>query len=286
MRFTAPARFEVDSEVFRRPPLQAWHMDYAGLLESSEWPDPAQLSAALPAGSGLQFVRQDAVLLADGLHYETRIATRGAIATRPENWHDLLNALIWLRYRRLKQALNSQQVAEIASVGPRMRSRVQCALTHFDEAGVMVRVSDPELLAMWDRHDWTGLFWTRRDAWRDGQIVCEVFGHALLEHALVSSSLLVGKALVVLDEDGAMRPDAGAHSLADVLAGEIEAERILRDPQELRPLPLSGIPGWHVHAGGPEFYLQAPCFRPLRAGRSYPRPTSARAAFMRYQDSA
>jgi hypothetical protein len=47
---------------------------------------------------------------------------------------------------------------------------------------------------------------------------------------------------------------------------------LLIDPQELRPLPLSGIPGWHRRTHDPEFYATAPCFRPLRPGRIYPPP--------------
>ena len=86
-----------------------------------------------------RFVAQTPALLADGLHYEQRIAERGAIATRERNWHDLLNALVWMRYPAIKQALNRRQMTEIARMGPKQRSRAQYAMTHFDEAGVIVR---------------------------------------------------------------------------------------------------------------------------------------------------
>ena len=43
-----------------------------------------------------------------------------------------------------------------------------------------------------------GLFWHQRQAWLDGAIELDVFGHALLEHALSPDKLLVGKALVFL----------------------------------------------------------------------------------------
>ncbi|AFC85971.1 DUF3025 domain-containing protein [Frateuria aurantia] len=271
MRFRAPEREAVNPAVFRRPPLRDWLGDHADWLMGPDWPDAGQLTAALPM-PGLRFVRQDAALLADGLHYEARIALHGAIATRPENWHDLFNALIWLRYPGLKQALNLQQMLEIDKVGARTRSRVQCALTHFDEAGVMVRLRDPALLALWDRHDWAGLFLDQREAWRDGRIECRIFGHALLEHALVSGALLVGKAMVVLDQRPVWPADT---SLAAILASEIADGRQLRDPQALRPLPLSGIAGWYKDDPGVDFYRQAPCFRPLRPGRAYPSPILA-----------
>jgi hypothetical protein len=47
---------------------------------------------------------------------------------------------------------------------------------------------------------------------------------------------------------------------------------VLNDPQELRPLPVSGVPGWHANTGDESFYTAAPCFQPLRAGRTYPAP--------------
>ena len=50
------------------------------------------------------------------------------------------------------------------------------------------------------------------------------------------------------------------------------AGTLLADPQDLRPLPLSGIPGWHDGTSRPAFYREADCFRPLRAGRAYPAP--------------
>ena len=215
-----------------------------------------------------QFVAQTTELLRDGLHYEQRIAERGQIATRTRNWHDLLNALIWLRFPSLKAALNARQVAEIAHVGSKQRSRAQCALTHFDEGGAIVLLRDPELLSLWDAHDWHGLFWRERAAWSDGRIEVLVFGHALLEHALKPAQLLVSKTLAVsVPQNGKMEDAAIAAVAVAIHRGEL-----LNDPQELRPLPLSGIPGWHVDNAVESFYREAPCFRPLRAGRSYPEP--------------
>ena len=194
MRYVAPPRGAVQAAAWRRPPLSGWRA-YAAWLEGEGWPAIDDLNAACGADMRERFVAQTRELLADGLHYEQRIAERGLIATRERNWHDLFNALIWLRYGGLKQALNARQVAEIASVGAKLRSRAQCALTHFDEAGALVGVRDPDLLALWDAHDWHGLFWRRRQAWLDGSIELVVFGHALLEHALSPDRLLVGKAL-------------------------------------------------------------------------------------------
>lgn len=268
MRYVAPAREAVDPVVFDRPPLAAWS-DYDALLRGLRWPEVAMLNSLLPAGSRERFAAQTRELLDDGLHYEERIHARGDIATREANWHDLFNALAWLRYPAIKRALNAQQAAEIAHMGTRERSRPQCAMTHFDEAGVLVAMRDPALLALWDAHDWHGLFWRRRDAWLDGSIRVEVFGHALLEHALTAGKLLVGKALVFVcatEAEAAMVPS----SCADGIAGGV----LLRDPLELRPLPLSGVPGWHPDNGDEAFHRTTACYQPLREGRRYPPPVS------------
>lgn len=283
MRFVAPARDKVDSSVFSRPPLSQWR-EFAQLIETPDWPRIDALNS-ITALARLQdggvpvnewrFVEQTPALLADGLHYEQRIAERGEIATREGNWHDLLNALVWLRYPALKAALNARQIAEIAVAGPKRRTRAQCALTHFDEAGVVVLLHDPALLRLWDAHDWHGLFCREREAWSDGRACAHVFGHALLEHALKPGQLLVGKALVVVMRQGGGADDdstAAADQPGVELAAAIRRGDLLNDPQELRPLPLSGIPGWHPDNDAEGFYRDEPCFRPLRAGRRYPAP--------------
>ena len=263
MRYVAPARDAVDPAVFGRMPLVAWR-EYARLVEGRDWPAIDALNACRPAGMRERFVAQAGELLADGLHYEQRIAEHGDVATRERNWHDLFNALVWLRYPALKRALNARQVGEIARMGTKQRSRPQCALTHFDEAGVVVAMRDPALLALWNAHDWHSLFWRERTAWLDGRIRVELFGHALLEHALTPAQLLVGKALVVA---GARVSPAEA---LETCARAIGNGGALCDPLELRPLPLAGIPGWHPDNEREAFCREAACFCPVRAGRSYP----------------
>jgi hypothetical protein len=266
MRYRAPSRDAVAGEVFDRPPLCAW-TEYRDLLYGPRWPTIDGLNVLRPSGSRWRFAAQTPELLADGLHYEQRIAEHGAIATREGNWHDLFNALVWLRHAQLKRVLNAQQVSEIARMGPKLRSRAQYALTHFDEAGVVVTLADPGLLALWDAHDWYGLFWHRRAAWQDGTIGVELFGHALLEHALTPEKLLVGKAVVCLAPPGTAVATAAATVARSIARGDC-----LRDPLELRPLPLSGIPGWHPDNAAESFHLEAECYQPRRPDRRYPPP--------------
>lgn len=270
MRFVAPDRMEFSRDVLLRPPLAQWR-DASGWLDAMQFPAVDELNRGW--SDTWRFVAQTPALLADGLHYESRIHRRGQIATRADNWHDFFNALVWRRYPQLKAALNRRQVAEIALMGDKQRSRAQCALTHFDEGGVIVVLRDAQLLERWDAHDWTGLFWEAREDWAQGLIRAEVFGHALLEMALVPDKLITGKALAVVDTDGSA---SGAAIAA--LAAAIADGRLLNDPQELRALPVSGIPGWHRGNGEASFYAGAECFRPLRAGRRYPPPLTLGAA--------
>ncbi|MBH1690796.1 DUF3025 domain-containing protein [Stenotrophomonas maltophilia] len=258
-RFVPPPRAAVDPQVFA-PPGFAGVRHVHDLLVSPEWPSIAALEARLTL-PGKHLVEQDAALLADGLHYEARIA-QGRIATRADNWHDLFNALVWARYPQLKQVLNVQQCRHIASMPPGQRNRAQAALTQFDETGVIVRVRDEDVLAAWDVHDWPALFEPAR--WQSGDIaIAAIFGHALMEQALLPGRLLVGKCVVVHGEVD--------DACVDAVTAAIAEGRAVTDPLQLRPLPLAGIPGWHQGQDA-AFYADAAYFRPLRAGRQYPPP--------------
>ena len=265
-RFVAPLRGQVEPACFAHP-LFAGLADDTDLLTASDWPGIAALNARLSLPDK-RFVAHDAALLADGLHYEVRIGEHGRIATRERNWHDLFNALVWMRYPALKLGLNARQRLHMAVMGMGQRNRAQAALTQFDESGVIVRVRDAGLLAAWDQHDWPALFMNGAVHWREGRIaIAAVVGHALLEQALLPGRLLVGKCVVVQGDDDA--------ACVAGVATAIARGDVLEDPLELRPLPLAGIPGWHPGQDA-AFYAQADYFRPLRNGRTYPPPGSAR----------
>nr|WP_217482293.1 DUF3025 domain-containing protein [Stenotrophomonas maltophilia] len=254
-----PPRAAVDPRVFAHP-LFAGLQDFRDLLDGAAWPSIAALDARL-ALPGKRLVEQDAALLADGLHYEARIA-QGHIATRAGNWHDLFNALVWASHPQLKRALNAQQCRHIDAMPPGQRNRAQAALTQFDETGVIVRARDEAVLRAWDRHDWPALF--EPSCWQSGDIaIAVVFGHALMEQALLPGRLLVGKCVVVHGEVD--------DACVDAVTAAIAEGRAVTDPLQLRPLPLAGIPGWHQGQDA-AFYADAAYFRPLRAGRQYPPP--------------
>ncbi len=273
MRFVAPPREAVPLTLIDHPALEGFAL--ARQFLGADWPSLTCLNALLGvarhavSGARLSFVAQDAALDAEGLHYESRIFDEGRIATRERNWHDLFNALMWLERRSLKCTVNAAYARDLEATACRARTRRQAALTHFDEAGAIVVLDEPCLLAAWDRHDWSAMFKDPASLWaRHAGII--LFGHALLEHLLVPTLLPVAKCLVILGDPRSLGAVSG------YVAHEILNGDCLDDPQRLRPLPLAGIPGWHADNGDPAFYETAPCFRPLRPGRTYPSPLEIR----------
>ncbi len=263
--FVSPARENVNKAVFRHPVFN----DVAGCLswtESEQWPSVESLNSSCETlvhtytGKPLVFERQTAELLNDGMHYEQRIYQRGLIATRENNWHDLFNAMMWLKYPDIKSALNSRQWSDIEQHGLKTRTPSQCAMTLFDEAGAIVTMPTI-MLECWKRHDWHGLFIEHADAWRSGQAQVAVFGHALLDHALVTETLLVAKCIVREEKRDL---DICVRQVADT----VHAGKCLLANSELRTLPLCGIPGWHSASDSAQFVSTAACFSPLSAKKS------------------
>ncbi|MEO7917532.1 MAG: DUF3025 domain-containing protein [Dokdonella sp.] len=263
-----------------QPPLSAWrhYLDapHPGHTSIAALNDRREAAIAVDAIERPFFIAQTPQLLADGLHYEQRVA-RGVLATREGDAHDFFNALVWLRHPQLKWALNRRQCADIEAMGPKTRSRGQYAMTHFDEAGAIVWIDDNAALACWDAHDWEGLFRRHRDAWGK-RIAVTIFGHALLEHTAQRDLLPMGRTVVVYADAEKIRARCDAYAMIDrwpeaeaSLANAIRNSTLLTDPQQLRPLPLAGIPGWHADGERTDFFA-LPCFRPLRELRSYPRP--------------
>ncbi len=260
--FISPARESVNKTIFKHP---VFHdvADYLPWAVSEQWPDVDTLNQFgtsllhAYAGKPLVFAKQSAELLNDGMHYEQRIFQRGLIATRENNWHDLFNAMMWLKYPKIKSALNARQWGDIERHGLKTRTSAQCAMTLFDEAGAIVTMS-AEMLTCWNQHDWQGLFIEHANAWRLGRARVAVFGHALLDHALVTETLLVAKCIVLEDK-------TDLSTCFERIASNIYTENSLRSNSELRTLPLCGIPGWHSATDSAEFVKSAACFSPLSA---------------------
>jgi Protein of unknown function (DUF3025) len=260
--FISPARDQVNKTIFQHPLFN----DVAEFLPwalSKQWPEVDALNKTRLSlqhsytGKLLMFVEQTADLLNDGMHYEQRIFQTGVIATRKNNWHDLFNAMMWLKYPQMKSALNARQWRDVQTHGLKTRTPGQCAMTLFDEAGAIVTMPDA-MLEHWQQHHWHALFVEHADAWRAGQARVTVFGHALLDHALVTETLLVAKCIVHPNEKLSEFDEA-----ACLLADQVHRDKLLQATRELRTLPLCGIPGWHSASDSAQFVKTAACFSPL-----------------------
>ena len=220
--------------------------------------------------------------------YEVRIYRDGEVATRPDHLHDLFNALAWLSFPRTKALLNRKHYEDImarhskvrlgvAGTDPELREAgrgefgsrgtARDVLTLFDESGVIVACSEPELEGLLKGFEWKTLFWTRRAEVRRAMRFL-LFGHGIHEKALRPFKGLTAKALVL----GVSREFPGMPldmqlAEADGRAAEHFAQpSALDSTRTLAPLPILGVPGWEAANEWESFYDDASVFRPGRSG--------------------
>lgn len=230
----------------------------------------AQLRPGARSGGGasLRFVPPPAP---DDMGYEARIHRHGAVPTRPDNWHDFFNALVWCAFPRAKAALNARHVEEIARRGAvRLPGRgpVRDALTQFDECGVVVVSSDASLCDLLRAQRWEEAFWHRRGELTQGMRFI-VFGHATYDSLRTPFVGLCGKAWYrVVDPDWLAWPLVAQREELDAwLARKVADPACLRQPKALHPLPLLGIPGVTADNGSVEYYRDTRQFRPRAPDR-------------------
>ena len=172
--------------------------------------------------------------------------------TRPDNLHDLFNALTWLAYPKTKARINALHAAEIPHERGR-RGRKRDLLTLLDEGGAIVLCSAPDLIELVRSFQWKALFWERRAHLLRAMRI-RVLGHATLEQALKPWPGISCKALfVAADAD----PDAAAAEWLTTLPPHAT-------PQATAPLPIFGYPGWLAGSERAEFYDDLRYFRPFR----------------------
>ena len=231
-----------------------------------------QLAYAAP---GFSLQPQTLALLQDGLSFEARIAELGVIATRPGSLHDFYSALMWLRYPRVKQAINAIHMQGIVLHGAKQRSRHQQAVTHLDEAGAWIFSDSDTLFELADQHAWEPLFWQQAKAWQSrsplGIIRAAIFGHAIYELMHAPHQTLAAKTIWVKVPSDFFKLDIAAQDFAldHCIAAALLAGTHGHDPKPLATLPVSGIPGWDARTDEQDFYQTAPCFRGKPAGRVY-----------------
>lgn len=202
--------------------------------------------------------------------YEHRVHTLGEVMTRPGNWHDFFNALVWLRFPRTKAALNALHVDEMARQCAPDRGPLRDAATQFDESGVVILSADPSLFELLRAHRWVELFWERRaDVIRQMRFI--VFGHGVYDALRVPFHGLCGRSALVDVESEliAASADVQIQHADAVLARRFDERTWYPKPKCLLPLPLLGIPGVDPRNEALSYYEDARQFRPLaQVGRS------------------
>jgi hypothetical protein len=242
-------------------------------LPAGGWPDPADLCAAAAGittagGVPIRFVKPRPRTDRERRPYELRIAQTGEVETRPENWHDLFNALAWLTYPQAKARINAQHAAMLNERGEeeaKRRSPQRDALTLFDEGGVIVASTSPELMRLIVDFEWKQLFWSRR-----GELAAKMsflgFGHAMYEQALDPYIGMVAKTVFVpVSEVFFMLPVESQVAQADALLAAHFANRSrFQSPKMMAPMPVLGVPGWHPDTDRESFYDDPDHFRGKR----------------------
>ena len=240
-------------------------------LPAMAWPTPAALNplaakfaACSGGGKPLRFVAPAGEPAPGAADYELHIHDDGRVPLRAANRHDAFNALVWLAFPQTKAMLNRIHADELRAQPGGVRSVRRDALTLFDESGVLVLSSDPSVLDRIRAFEWKRLFWDKRETLaRTTRFL--LFGHALYEKALAPYVGMTGHALLLEASATAyLFDDRAAHVMADQLAAQALLECI-KNPRDLSPLPVLGVPGWWHANIEAAFYDNTDYFR---AGRS------------------
>jgi len=256
-------------------PLHPVLADFAGDAFPSMQDCNALLAARRPPiavqrGLPLRFVAQEYGKLPFEAQYEPRCYLRGEVPTREHNWHDLLNALVWLTFPAAKAAINArhyQVLTDASGDTSSQRGAVRDMNTLFDESGVVVVCSNAELAALLRDFRWKELFWQRR-VQVQAEMGFYLFGHGLYEKALQPYIGLTGQGLLLaVEQEFFAWPLAQrlAH-LDGLVAAYLHAPEHCRSTRELTPVPLLGVPGWAIDNDCVAYYDNTAYFRPGRRG--------------------
>ncbi len=254
----------------RFPTLQ----DYNTLLEIH------QPCITVHGGKPLRFVPQDQGKLAFAAQYEPRCFLQGEVQTRDNNWHDLLNALVWLTFPKAKASINARHYHALTdadkdekTTASSQRGTVRDTNTLLDESGVIVPCADAELALLLRNFQWKELFWQRR-AQVQARMDYYLFGHGLYEKALRPYIGMTGQGLLLpVDMEFFAWPlHQRLKHLDDLLANYLSAQENCRDTRELSPVPLLGVPGWAAENENADFYDNTAYFRSGRQSRAQRTP--------------
>lgn len=246
---------------------QPWWADYLPLLaqiDGERITGCERLNTLLPDGlqsQGGQTIRFVPSTELGDTGYEHRIYTTGRVSTRPDNWHDLFNALVWMRFPRIKLAMNTLHYHAWDEQHDGRRGKVRDALTLFDECGVIVVSTSTDVLQALAQRHWKDAFLADEFSPSTQVLVC---GHAMLEKYLAPYKSMTAKALLLQVSEDVMRlsRDQLLAYVDELVAGQMLAGTLLAEPASLSPLPLAGVPGWWQGPQDNAFYDDLLVFRP------------------------
>ena len=240
-------------------------------LDPARWPSHDKLTALAEGvvtsrGMPVRFVPPREQSDKGRPYYELHIAESGAVETRPQNWHDLFNALSWIAFPQAKASINAQHAAILGEGGEaeaKRRGPERDALSLFDEGGVIVASASPALLRLIVDFEWKELFWHRRaELAEKARFIA--FGHALFEKALDPFIGITAKTVFVpVGDFFAMLPPESQVAEADsLLAAHFSNRSRFSSPKVMAPIPVLGVPGWHPDTERESFYDDEEHFRP------------------------
>ncbi|HEX7454986.1 MAG TPA: DUF3025 domain-containing protein [Gallionella sp.] len=251
-------------------------------LKTSGFPTLEELNALLslhqPAitvqsGFELRFVEQGYGRLAFEAQYEPRCYSTGEVQTRADNWHDLLNALVWLTFPKAKAAINARHFEALTEQRPALtdaaavetrseRGAVRDTNTLLDESGVIVVYADEELAGLLRNFCWHELFWQRREQVQ-ASMGFYLFGHGLYDKARHPYIGMTGQGLLLAVEQAFFTwpvKQQSAH-LDSLLSDYLAVPEHCRSTRELSPVPLLGVPGWTADNDCAAYYDNTDYFR-------------------------
>jgi len=240
-----------------------------------QWPTLAEYNQTLKVspspicnnnGKAISFVDQNT----DGSplfesQYEPRIFLRGEVQTRLTNWHDFFQVLVWNTWPKTKALLNELHYKSAIKRSNKQRSPVENFITLFDECGIVILSSNPDLLTLIESFQWQQLFCENKDKFRE-EISCITFGHAMYEKALNPYIGMTAQALLIQVEPDLLANYTHPSSIDSMLVKQLTDLKLL-EPRILNPFPLLGVPNWYENQNS-EFYENTDYFRKGRRKRN------------------
>lgn len=262
-------------------PLNQWAEKFSDFKEC--WPgleDYQAVLSSLPnpiltqSGKVLKIVQQEGKPGHFNEHYAPRIYLTGEIQTRTENWHDFFQFLTWFMFPKTKAVINAIHIpAALSRIEKETdlgrRSAIENMLSLFDEGGAVILCSDNSLLQLIRDFKWKELFWQRRDE-LSTKLKFVTFGHALYEKGLAPYIGMTANCILFhVNENILQQTNQQQLDWIDLQLSEIFIQgKRYRQPKDLAPFPILGLPGWDADNEFEIYYDNVNYFRSGRTNKN------------------